>query len=911
MAPAVTCLVCAYNYEAYIAEAIESALAQDYPADRLEILVIDDGSTDGTPQALATFGDRIRVVRQENAGLNAATARGIAEATGEYIALLDADDVWLPEKVRLQVELLEARPEVGLVFSDMELMDGDGRVFAPSFHRQFGMLPAVGPRALGALLRDNTVPAPSIMFRRSLAGQVLPVVDEAAFQDWWLGVRVAEVAELACLPVALVRYRVHGGNMAVASKGEKWIANIRRDNVFRRWMLRELPLAAVTAEDLIAAWRHFDGTTGFVAQRAGTTVRDEIPVTAQDRRRLATECAAAAAAERRDDAHAAVRHWLAARACDPWDAGARAGWDACVAALETGDDAAATAPPTEGAHADRIAWAEDRYAEGDLEAAIAALVEITEDTDEPAVLAHAHADLAVIAVGLERWADATSAARSAVRCDPAQLAALEVLAACSEQAGDHLQAGHWFRRMTAVDPSDASSWRELGRVELLGARFAEAVSALETAARISPLPLEDEHRLRVARDARAAAVRAPDPVPAGSARAPRVLICVDYFFPSIGGLEHLAEGIGSKLQELGWTVEVACRHLPERRVRARKGMLIHEVHETPREELRRIVKRGRFDAVLAMSDPYAWPVPAALRLPRPGPRIVVIPCVTANADKWVREVDNQRMWRELLERADVVVQNSERGFDAKLNRDVGVAGVYVPQAIEERVPAALDVRAVHGLREDVPLLLYVANLHPHKNHAGLLEALAGRPGDWQLLLAGHPSAANPEEGERVAELAARDPRVTLVPGFAPEEVAAAMRAADLFLCPSHSDAVPLVIQESMCAGLPWIATPAAGAVHDWAGGLILPVEDFGGGLDHLLANPEALATLGRNGRVHWEACFHYDVAGACYDALLRGADRSPQFPPPADALAGTDAVRAAAYDALVGDAQPQLAGAAP
>ena len=148
-----------------------------------------------------------------------------------------------------------------------------------------------------------------------------------------------------------------------------------------------------------------------------------------------------------------------------------------------------------------------------------------------------------------------------------------------------------------------------------------------------------------------------------------------------------------------------------------------------------------------------------------------------------------------------------------------------------------------------------------------------------------------------------------MPGFAPDEVAAAMRAADVFLCPSHSDAVPLVVQESMCAGLPWVATPAAGAVHDWAGGLILPVEDFGAAVDHLLATPDALATLGANGRAHWERCFHYDVAGACYDALLRGADRPPVFPAPADALAETAAVRAAAYDALVHDGHPEPAGA--
>src|SRR4029450_9441279 len=127
---------------------------------------------------------------------------------------------------------------------------------------------------------------------------------------------------------------------------------------------------------------------------------------------------------------------------------------------------------------------------------------------------------------------------------------------------------------------------------------------------------------------------------------------------------------------------VACRHLPERRGLVRHGMPIHEIRQAPREGLRSVVRRGRFDAVLAFSDPYAWPVPAALRLP-PGPRVVVVPCVTANADRWVRAGANQRQWPQLLERADVVVHNSERGFDARLNHEIGVDGAYVPQAIVE------------------------------------------------------------------------------------------------------------------------------------------------------------------------------------------------------------------------------------
>src|SRR6478736_9164920 len=130
MEPFVSCVICAYDYEGYVAEAVESALAQDYPRERFEVVVIDDGSTDRTPEVLASFGDAIRVVRQENAGLTAATARGIREARGELIALLDADDAWRPDKLRRQVPLFE-RPEVGLAFTDKELVDERGHRLHP------------------------------------------------------------------------------------------------------------------------------------------------------------------------------------------------------------------------------------------------------------------------------------------------------------------------------------------------------------------------------------------------------------------------------------------------------------------------------------------------------------------------------------------------------------------------------------------------------------------------------------------------------------------------------------------------------------------------------------------------------------------------------------------------------------
>jgi glycosyltransferase involved in cell wall biosynthesis len=112
-----------YNRAREVGDAIDSALAQTRPA--LEIIVIDDGSTDETPAVLARYGERIRVVRQNNQGVAAARNAGIAVARGDLLAFLDSDDVWLPRKLELQAARIEADPELGLVHCGVDF-EGTG-----------------------------------------------------------------------------------------------------------------------------------------------------------------------------------------------------------------------------------------------------------------------------------------------------------------------------------------------------------------------------------------------------------------------------------------------------------------------------------------------------------------------------------------------------------------------------------------------------------------------------------------------------------------------------------------------------------------------------------------------------------------------------------------------------------------
>ncbi|HET6575601.1 MAG TPA: glycosyltransferase [Fimbriiglobus sp.] len=116
----VSVVIPTYNYGHCVAEAVDSALGQTYPA--VEVLVIDDGSTDDTRQRLAGYGDRIRYIHQPNAGLSAARNTGIRAARGAFVALLDSDDAFHPRKLELQMGYLTSHPEVPFLAADQ--LDG-------------------------------------------------------------------------------------------------------------------------------------------------------------------------------------------------------------------------------------------------------------------------------------------------------------------------------------------------------------------------------------------------------------------------------------------------------------------------------------------------------------------------------------------------------------------------------------------------------------------------------------------------------------------------------------------------------------------------------------------------------------------------------------------------------------------
>lgn len=513
--------------------------------------------------------------------------------------------------------------------------------------------------------------------------------------------------------------------------------------------------------------------------------------------------------------------------------------------------------------------------------------------DEPRATAkqraHALSDLGVIAFLEGERGEAEARLLAALSLDATCVGGLENLSALCECSGDLVQATHWARRAAEADPTAAPRWHRLAHLLLARRRFGEAEPALAQAAKLGA-DVADE----LSTVARHRCAASPDGVGHAARAITRVLVIVDYFHPSLGGSERLAEAAGVALGSQGMAVDVATRSLPERSATHHRGMPIHEIGDDPVAELSELVGRHRYDALLIFSAPFSWPLSSALALPHPRPRILAVPCINAeNSAMLRRDPATLQDYADRLGTAEIVGFSSRSGPDVRLCEDLGLDGVYLPNATELVAPAPESPTA--GLAAEGPLLLMVANMWPEKNHVGLLRALRHHPGEWRLAIIGSPSPEVPHIADEVVRLAAEDPRVALLGGAHPTEVAAAMTEARLLLLPSLAEATPLVLLEAMSRRLPWIATPTCGAAHDHAGGLILPLAQFGEGIEHLLADADAARTLGDAGRAHWESCYTWAVMGPRYAGLLRG-EPVGELTAPEPAIAATESVRAGFYD---------------
>jgi glycosyltransferase involved in cell wall biosynthesis len=217
-APLVTVLIDTYNYGRYIEEAIGSVLVQDFPTEQREVLVVDDGSTDDTEERVRKFGDSITYLRKPNGGQASALNFGLERSRGEIVALLDADDYWLPGKLRRVADEFEQHPDAGMVYHKVREFDSQRGVFKD------GGLPLLSgflPSSAKDLLSYVLYPTSFLAFRRNALQLLLPIPERLTIQaDAYLSGLIVFLAPIVGLHECLAVYRVHGQNLFADPSGE-------------------------------------------------------------------------------------------------------------------------------------------------------------------------------------------------------------------------------------------------------------------------------------------------------------------------------------------------------------------------------------------------------------------------------------------------------------------------------------------------------------------------------------------------------------------------------------------------------------------------------------------------------------------------------------------------------------------
>ena len=198
-----------YNYEHYLSEAVDSVLAQTYP--NIEIIIVDDGSKDNSRETIESYGDKVTAIFQKNQGVSAARNNGVATSSGKFVAFLDADDVWLPEKLERQIARFDADEKIAFVHCSMTLVSSEGELLGEESDGQEGSVAdeflrfergvVIGAASTGVVLRKVFDEIGGFDKRQSTAA------------DWDFAYRIAAKYKIGFVPESLVRYRMHGSNM--------------------------------------------------------------------------------------------------------------------------------------------------------------------------------------------------------------------------------------------------------------------------------------------------------------------------------------------------------------------------------------------------------------------------------------------------------------------------------------------------------------------------------------------------------------------------------------------------------------------------------------------------------------------------------------------------------------------------
>ena len=245
--PRVSILIPTYNRAHFLPETIASALAQTF-AD-IEVIVVDDGSTDDTAHVVQTITDaRVKYIYQTNRGVSGALNAAWRAARGEYLSFLGSDDIFLPAQIETLLPVLENDARVGLVYARAQAMDAQGKPLP----QILGAPPKFRERALASLLYGDCVCGIACLVRRSLMEQVQGY-DETliANEDWDIWIRMAELAQFAFRDEILARYRMHPTSLTGArSKNYHRVVSDRVRLIENYYSRPNLPAEALQVKSL-------------------------------------------------------------------------------------------------------------------------------------------------------------------------------------------------------------------------------------------------------------------------------------------------------------------------------------------------------------------------------------------------------------------------------------------------------------------------------------------------------------------------------------------------------------------------------------------------------------------------------------------------------------------------------------
>lgn len=220
--PLVSVIIPAYNHELYIEEALQSVVNQTYS--NIELIVINDGSKDRTAEIIEKFiqsnkNANIQFINKQNEGVCKTLNKGLEIATGEYIALLASDDVWLTDRVTIQLEFMENNKNVGMVFSDAWFLRFNNKTdikwsdYKPGINRYFknGIQNTDMYRLL---LTQPVIPALTVMLRKHVLNEIGFFDENLVYEDDDMWLRIAQQYPIGYVNIPLALYRLHSSNIS-------------------------------------------------------------------------------------------------------------------------------------------------------------------------------------------------------------------------------------------------------------------------------------------------------------------------------------------------------------------------------------------------------------------------------------------------------------------------------------------------------------------------------------------------------------------------------------------------------------------------------------------------------------------------------------------------------------------------